>query len=113
MMRFTACCEDEALRRDIFKTRDLTWDSLIEAVKTHEAASRMDTVTQTKDKLFKLNVSGTGISAASPSGTAKTVNTCPTPNPFSKVTYTQDRRGQEWIEERNKERNKQVDGIRN
>ena len=112
-MRFTACCEDEALRRDIFKTRDLTWDSLIEAVKTHEAASRMDTVTQTKDKLFKLNVSGTGISAASPSGTAKTANTCPTPNPFSKVTHTQDRRGQEWIEERNKERKKHVDGIRN
>ena len=48
MMRFTACCDDEALRRNIFKIKGLTWDSLIEAVTTHEAASRMDTVTLTK-----------------------------------------------------------------
>ena len=113
MMRFTACCSDEALRRDIFKIKDLTWDLLIEAVKTHEAASRMDNVTQTRDKLFKLDVSGTGISAESPSGTARTPNASPSPNPFSKVTHPKDKKGQEWVEERSKERDKLVDGIRN
>ena len=60
MMRFTVCWDDEALRRDIFKIKDLTCDTLIEFVNTHEAASRMDTVNLTRDKLFKLNVSNTG-----------------------------------------------------
>ena len=48
MMRFTALCDDEALRRDIFKIKDLSWNSLQEAVNTHEAASRMETVTLTR-----------------------------------------------------------------
>ena len=113
MIRFTACCEDEALRRDTFKIKDLTWDLLVEAVRTHEAASRMDTVTQTRDKLFKLNVSGTGTSAGPPPGTARTLNDSPAPNPFTKVTHTQDKKGKEWVEERSKERSKLVDGIRN
>ena len=91
MIRFTACCEDEALRRDIFKIKDLTWESLVEAVRTHEAASRMDTVTKTRDKLFKMSVSGTGTTAEPPSGTSKTLNASPAPNPFSKVHHKQDK----------------------
>ena len=79
MMHFTACCEDKALKGDIFKIKGLTWDSLIEAVSTHEAASRMDTVTQTRDRLFKLNVSNTGISTASSSGPARTLNASSAP----------------------------------
>ena len=118
MMRFTSCCEDEALRRDIFKIKDLTWDSLIEAVNSHEAASRMDTVTQTRDRLFKLNVSNTGISTASSSGPARTLNASSAPNPSAKVCHSQDKKGQDkkgqdWIKERTKEKSKLVDGIRN
>ena len=77
IMRFTACCDDEALCRDIFKIKDLTWESLIEAVNTREAASRMDTATLTRDKLFKMNISNEGSSGA-PTPTA----TAPTQSPF-------------------------------
>ena len=112
MIRFTACCEDDALRRDIFKIKDLTWDSLVEAVRSHEAASRMDTVTKTRDKLFKMSVSGTGTTADPPSGTSKTPSASPAPNPFSKVHHKQDKKGQDWIDERSKERAKHVDAIR-
>ena len=65
MMRFTALCYDKALRWDIFKIKDLSWNSLQEAVNTHKAASRMDTVTLTRDKLFNLNVSNTRNSTSS------------------------------------------------
>ena len=113
MIRFTAYCEDEALRRDIFKIKDLTWDSLVEAVKTHEAASRMDTVTQTRDKLFKMTVSGTGTAAEPLPGTSRALNASPAPNPFTKVNHKQDKKGQEWVDERSKERSRLVDRIRN
>ena len=62
LMRFTACCDDKALRRDIFKIKDLTWESLIVAVNRQETASRIDTVMLTRDKLFKMNISNAGSS---------------------------------------------------
>ena len=112
MVRFTACCDDEALQRDIFKLKGLTWDSLIEAVNTHEAASRMDTVTLTRDKLFKMNISNTGSSATSSSAPLRTPAVTSAPSPFAQNARGQDQKAPEWIQDINKERSKLVDGIR-
>jgi hypothetical protein len=98
MMRFTALCDDEALRRDIFKIKELSWNSLQEAVSTHEGASRMDTVTLTRDKLFNLSVSNTRSSSSSSPLPARTPSSGP--NPFTKVSHSPDKKGQEWIQER-------------
>ena len=88
LMRFTALCDDKTLRRDIFKMKDLSWNSLQdswqEAVNTHEAASRMDTVTLTLDKLLNLNVSNTRSSTSSSPLPARTPSSSSAPNPFSK-----------------------------
>ena len=57
IIRLTASCDGEVLRRDIFKIKEMTWESMVEAVNTNEAASRMESVTTVKNKLFKLNIS--------------------------------------------------------
>ena len=113
MMQFTALCDDEALMRDIFKIKDLSWNSLQEAVNTHEAAPRMDTVTLTRDKLFNLSVSNTRSSSSSSPLPERTPSNSSGPNPFTKVSHSSDKKGQEWIQERNKEKSKLVDGVRN
>ena len=117
MRRFIACCDDEALRRDIFKIKDLTWESLIEAVNTHDAASRMDTATLTRDKLFKMNNSNAGSSGASTPTTSRTLATAPTHSPFVTPHLLEEasrkQKGPEWIQDRNKERTNLVNGIRN
>ena len=66
-----------------------------------------------------MNVSGSGNpTAPAPSAPARTLNSGSAPNPFAQVTHRQDKKGQsnkgqEWIEERNREKSKLVDGIRN
>ena len=116
-MRFTACFDDEALRRDIFKIKDITLETLINAVNTHEAASRMDTATLTRDKLFKMNISNAGSSGASTPTTSRTLATAPTQSPFVTLHLLEEacrrQKAPEWIQDRNKERTKLVDGIRN
>ena len=101
MMRFTAFCNDKALRRDIFKIKGLTWDCL-----------RMDTVTSTRYKLFNMNLSNTGSSASSLSAPSRTSTTHPTPSPFAQNAQGQDQKDPEWIHDRNKEKSKLVGGIR-
>ena len=117
MMRFTACCDDKVLCQDIFKIKDLTWETLIEAVNTHETASRMDTATLTRDKLFKMNISNAGSSRASTPTTSRTLAIAPTQSLFVTPHLLEEasrrQKVPEWIQDRNKERTKLLDGIRN
>ena len=116
MLRFTACCDDKALCRDIFKIKDLTWECLIKAINTHEATASLDTATLTRGKLFKMNISNAGSSGASTPTTSRTSATAPTHSPFVTPHLLEEasrkQKGPEWIQDRNRERTKLLDGIR-
>ena len=73
----------------------------------------MDTVTLTRDKLFKMNISNTESSASSSPAPSRTPTGTAAPSPFAQSTRGQDQKGSEWIQDRNKEKSKLVDGIRN
>ena len=72
----------------------------------------MDTVTLTRDKLFKMNISNTGVSATSLSAPLRTPAVTPAPLPFAQNAWGQEQKGPEWIKDNNKERSKLMDGIR-
>ena len=97
MIRFTASCDNEVLRRDIFKIKEMTWESMVEAVNMHEAVSRMESVTTVKNKQFKLNISDSRNEPATS-----------TPSPFR-----QDTKPSNWSQDREKEKKNVVDGLRN
>ena len=95
MIRFTASCDDKVLRRDIFMIKEMTWESMIEAVNTHEAASRMESVTTVGDKLYKMKISETrnpSTSTPTPGGTTPG-NALRQPQPRGQPLETEDPQG--------------------
>ena len=73
----------------------------------HEAAFRVDTVTLTGDKLFKMNISNAGTLVATTTTALRTSSVTSTPSPFVTPRLLEEasrkQKGLEWIQDRNKE----------